>query len=92
MGSQLGNAYDALGEGGGRDWEALAADSAVASTLDQVLQLAAGGEVALLCEEAEPEGCHRSAVLGRALLARGVTVLHILGDGSLRRQQDTLAV
>lgn len=91
MGDQLGAVAAASGPtDGANHGEMLAAD--VAAALDQVLQLAAGGEVALLCTEAEPERCHRSSLLGRVLVARGDTVLHILPDGSLRRQQDTLGV
>ncbi len=92
MGDQLGAAAAAASDrpGSGHAGDVLPPD--VAAALDQVLQLAAGGEVALLCTEPEPERCHRSSLLGRALVARGDTVLHILPDGSLRRQQDTLAV
>lgn len=49
-----------------------------AEGLDELIGLAAGGPVALLCAEAVPWRCHRSLVAD-ALLARGFQVDHILG-------------
>ena len=39
--------------------------------------------VCLMCSEREPLDCHRCLLVGRALARRGVTVGHILGDGSI---------
>jgi uncharacterized protein (DUF488 family) len=40
--------------------------------------------VALLCSEEDPARCHRRLLVGRALEDRGITLLHIRGDGSIQ--------
>ena len=40
-------------------------------------------QVALMCTEKEPLECHRTLLVARALVERGVDVGHILADGSL---------
>jgi uncharacterized protein (DUF488 family) len=52
-----------------------------ADNLDQLLQLAQTGRVAILCAEAVPWRCHRS-LIADALVARGTRVLHVM---SVRR-------
>ena len=42
--------------------------------------------VALLCSEEDPARCHRRLLVGRALQERGVTLLHIRGDGSVETE------
>ena len=42
--------------------------------------------VALLCSEEDPACCHRRLLVGRALEERGVTLLHIRGDGSVETE------
>jgi uncharacterized protein (DUF488 family) len=39
--------------------------------------------VALMCSEEDPAHCHRHLLVGRVLVARGITVQHIRGDGTL---------
>jgi uncharacterized protein (DUF488 family) len=39
--------------------------------------------VALLCGEEDPAHCHRRLLIGRVLVERGHTMLHIRGDGRL---------
>lgn len=51
----------------------------------------AARRLALLCSEEDPAGCHRRLLIGRVLHARGVTVCHIRGDGTLRTEDDLLA-
>ncbi len=48
--------------------------------LDELLALAQGQRVAILCAEADPLHCHRS-LISDALMVRGVTVRHILSPG-----------
>ena len=45
-----------------------------------LITLAAGARVAIMCAEAVPWRCHRS-LLSDALVVRGVRVLHVLGRG-----------
>jgi uncharacterized protein (DUF488 family) len=42
----------------------------------------------LLCAEAEPRDCHRRRLLGPALADRGLDLVHILPDGSLRTEAE----
>ncbi len=60
--------------------------------LADVVALNARTPVALLCEERDPDHCHRSTVIAPALEDRGVDVYHILSDGSARRHQPTLGI
>ena len=45
-------------------------------------------KVALLCSEEDPTSCHRRLLVGRALEERGITLLHIRGDGSIQREDE----
>lgn len=53
-------------------------------SLSGLLALLPEGPVAAMCSEALPWRCHRNLV-SDAVLARGVPVFHIFGNGSLRR-------
>ena len=44
--------------------------------------------VALLCGEEDPAHCHRRLLVGRVLLERGHTMLHIRGDGRLESDEE----
>lgn len=50
----------------------------------------AGHRVALMCAELEPDRCHRSKLVGEALIARGVLIGHIDEDGGVITQQAVL--
>ena len=43
---------------------------------------------ALLCSEEDPARCHRRLLVGRALQERGITLVHIRGDGSVETEGD----
>ena len=46
--------------------------------------------VALLCSEGRPEQCHRSKLIGEALVAAGIPVCHIDEDGQLLTQRQVI--
>ena len=46
--------------------------------------------IALMCAEKEPLDCHRTILVGRSLVERGVTVAHILADGLLEPHDETM--
>lgn len=46
--------------------------------------------LALLCAERDPLQCHRTILVGRALVADDLQVQHILADGSLETQAQAL--
>ena len=47
--------------------------------------------VALLCSEEDPSHCHRRLLVGWALEARGFTLQHIRGDGSIQTEDEMTA-
>jgi uncharacterized protein (DUF488 family) len=44
----------------------------------------------LMCSEGHPEQCHRSKLIGEALAAAGIPLIHINEDGSLSSQSDVI--
>jgi uncharacterized protein (DUF488 family) len=65
------------------DYEAMAQQPAFKRGLDELLHEAAKHRVCMVCAEREPLDCHRCLLIARALAARGVTVGHILHDGTI---------
>lgn len=51
--------------------------------LDQVVELGAASNVAVMCAEADFHKCHRYWLITRALAQRGLEVLHILHSGEV---------
>ncbi len=51
--------------------------------LEELISLSQDGPIAIMCAEAVPWRCHRS-LIGDALLARGYSVIDILGPNSAR--------
>ncbi|HEY0194727.1 MAG TPA: DUF488 family protein, partial [Kofleriaceae bacterium] len=50
-----------------------------------------GMRVCLLCAEGKPGSCHRTKLIGRALQDHGISIDHVLPDGSVRAQADVIA-
>jgi uncharacterized protein (DUF488 family) len=65
------------------DYERMTQSSEFARGLQRVLDGARKYRIALMCSEQEPLDCHRCLLVGRALAAHGVTVKHILADGTI---------
>lgn len=57
------------------------------SGLDRVSHGAARYRVALMCAEKEPLECHRTLLVAKELVARGLPVLHIHSDGHLETHE-----
>jgi uncharacterized protein (DUF488 family) len=68
-------------------YERLAQATLFQSGLDRVLQGAECYRIALMCAEKEPLECHRTLLVAKALLARGLPVLHIHADGHLETHE-----
>ncbi len=94
--AQHGLAYLAYGDAlGGRprdaalyrdgvaDYEAMARSPEFQMGLDRLLADAARARVCLMCAEREPLDCHRCLLVARALAERGLTIGHILHDGTV---------
>ena len=94
--AQHGLAYLAYGDAlGGRprdaalyrdgvaDYEAMARSPEFQMGLDRLLADAARARVCLMCAEREPLDCHRCLLVARALAERGLSIGHILHDGTI---------
>jgi uncharacterized protein (DUF488 family) len=91
-----GIAYRPMGEAlGGRprdpalfcdgvaDYEAMAAVPEFRAGIERVVEATGRRRVCLLCAEREPLDCHRCLLVAPALAARGLTIGHLLHDGSI---------
>ena len=69
------------------DYEAMARQSEFEDALTRLVEDAARcrakGRICLMCAEREPLDCHRCLLVARVLAARGLTIGHILHDGSI---------
>jgi uncharacterized protein (DUF488 family) len=69
------------------DWTRVMASPGFNATLDVVVAGAATRTV-LMCAEEDPRRCHRRFLLTPPLLARGVGVRHVRGDGRVEDEAD----
>lgn len=58
--------------------------------LVQVMKAAREHHVALMCAEKEPLDCHRTLLVAQALDAQGLSIQHILADGTLENHADAI--
>lgn len=58
--------------------------------LRRLIRAADERRVTLLCTEKEPLECHRTLLVARNLVARGVVIAHILADGRLESYDDAM--
>lgn len=58
--------------------------------IERVLTGARNYRIALMCAERDPLDCHRALLVSPALEKAGVSVLHILADGSMEAHRDTM--
>jgi uncharacterized protein (DUF488 family) len=64
-------------------YERLARTEAFRAGIDRVTAEAANRRVTLMCAEKDPLSCHRTILVTPRLIARGVTVMHILADAAI---------
>lgn len=50
--------------------------------IGELAELAERGQTAIMCAEDDPLRCHRKHLLGEPLIAQGIELIHIRGDGS----------
>jgi len=93
VGKELGARSDdpACYEGGKVRYDRLAQTSIFKAGLDRVLSGAQNYRIALMCAEKEPLDCHRTLLVSRALEQLGVSIVHILSDGSTEAQPKTMS-
>lgn len=65
------------------EYEAMARSPEFQMGLDRLLADAARARVCLMCAEREPLDCHRCLLVARSLAERGLTIGHILHDGTV---------
>ncbi|MBK8482301.1 MAG: DUF488 family protein [Proteobacteria bacterium] len=58
--------------------------------LDRLIRGASEHRIAIMCAEKEPLECHRTILVARALVARGVEVDHILASGQVESHGDAM--
>ena len=71
-------------------YDRLAQTSLFREGLERVVEGAGRERIALMCAEKEPLDCHRTILVGRSLVGRGVGVAHILADGALEPHDETM--
>jgi uncharacterized protein (DUF488 family) len=59
--------------------------------LERVREGAQKHRIALMCAEKEPLDCHRAILVARHIVAQGMEVRHILGDGRLEEHAELMA-
>jgi len=92
LGSELGARSEdpACYHGGKISYTRLAQTELFQQGLDRVQKGLQENRVAIMCAEKEPLACHRTILVARHIVARGVPVQHILADGTLENHADTL--
>jgi uncharacterized protein (DUF488 family) len=92
LGRELGARSDdpASYENGRVHYARLARTTLFKTGLNRVIEGAGKYRLALMCAEKEPLECHRTLLVARALVERGVVVEHILADGSLETYENAL--
>ena len=59
--------------------------------IERVLKGARQYRVSLMCAEKEPLECHRTLLVSRALEREGASIFHILADGTVEDQSETMS-
>lgn len=71
-------------------YDRLAATSLFQAGLDRVVRGSATHRIALMCAEKEPTDCHRTILVSRRLVERGIEVGHVLADASVEPHEVTI--
>jgi uncharacterized protein (DUF488 family) len=92
LGKELGarSTDESCYEHGQVQYQRLAATSLFKQGVERVLTGAGKFRVALMCAEKEPLDCHRTLLVSRALEERNASIAHILADGSVEMQTQTM--
>ena len=71
-------------------YDRIASTGAFHQGLDRVQEGIKKFRLVLMCAEKEPLECHRTILVARHLVARGIAVQHILADGTLENHDEVL--
>lgn len=73
---------------GGVDWGAVRVWPAFQADIGRVADKAGEARLALVCAEEDPRKCHRRFLLTPPLIEKGLTVLHVRGDGRIETEEE----
>ena len=92
MGEALGALTDdpALMENGRVSFARIAASRPFITALFRLAETAQKHRIAMMCAEKDPLSCHRTILVSRQLEKVGITIEHILEDGSLEHHDSTM--
>jgi len=76
--------------GGQVQYDRLAKTDLFHAGLGRLIKGVESENVAILCTEKDPLDCHRTLLVARSLVAKGLLVDHILDDGSIESYADSL--
>jgi uncharacterized protein (DUF488 family) len=76
-------------EGGKVSYARIAATPAFQEAINTLIEDSHAKRIALMCAEKEPLECHRTILVGRALVQRGTALQHILADGRVEPHAET---
>ncbi|MYE31485.1 MAG: DUF488 domain-containing protein [Chloroflexi bacterium] len=76
---------------GAPDYALMAEHPTFLEALDRLVATAEGASTAIMCSEGDPARCHRTLLITPLLGERGVTVRHLLKDGSVADDAPTTA-
>ncbi len=72
-------------------YDKVAATDAFQRGIERLFKGLRSYRIAILCGEEDPANCHRRLLIGRVLGERGVTVMHIRGDGRVQSEAELAA-
>jgi len=72
-------------------YSSLAGTALFQKGMDDLRQRMRAHRIAMMCAEKDPLDCHRGILISRYLHSTGIAVEHILADGSLENQSQTIA-
>jgi len=92
LGHQLGGRSNdpSCYRGGRVQYAQLARTESFRAGLERIIRGSREHRIALMCAEKEPLECHRTILVSRHLVERGVAVDHILADGTLECHEATM--
>lgn len=92
LGRELGGRSDdpSCYDGGRIRYDLVARSEPFRSAIQRLVHGSGKYRIALLCAEREPLDCHRTLLVAPALEEKGIEVLHILADGTIERNGETM--
>lgn len=92
LGNELGghpsdpDCYDA--QTGGVNYLAIGEKEYFKRGIKRILDHLKGHNVCIMCAEEDPSNCHRHSLIGASLSQKGITILHVRGDGRIQTDED----